>query len=203
MSVFTETLFKDLPHIFALRQGNYHGNLCQFRISTLILTNWSCILLVFFQDKCHVDAPALFQQQEHTGDLQGRTRGFHERSHAAPAPRHAGQPGGQIFWRWPLRLLGEVAIGITIGLAVQMLFAGIQMAGQLVGFQMSFSIANIMDPGKRNAGATAVAILPYPGHADFPGHQCPPPAAQDTLPKLRTDSPPGVSLSARGWWNMS
>jgi len=45
-----------------------------------------------------------------------------------------------------LGLLGEVAIGVTIGLSVQMLFSGIQMAGQLVGFQMTFSIANIMDP---------------------------------------------------------
>jgi flagellar biosynthetic protein FliR len=54
-----------------------------------------------------------------------------------------------------LRLLGEVAIGITIGLAVQMVFVGIQMAGQLIGFQMSFSIANIMDP----AGDMQVPLL--------------------------------------------
>lgn len=54
-----------------------------------------------------------------------------------------------------LKLLGEVAIGITIGLAVQIMFSGIQMAGQLVGFQMSFSIANIMDP----AGDAQVPLL--------------------------------------------
>ncbi len=54
-----------------------------------------------------------------------------------------------------LRLLGEVTIGITIGLSVQMMFSGIQMAGQLVGFQMTFSIANIMDP----AGDAQVPLL--------------------------------------------
>ncbi len=47
-----------------------------------------------------------------------------------------------------LRLMGEVTIGLIIGLAVQMVFAGVQMAGQLVGFQMSFAIANIMDPAR-------------------------------------------------------
>jgi len=47
-----------------------------------------------------------------------------------------------------LRLVGEVAIGVTIGLAVQMVFGGVQMAGQLVGFQMSFAIANVMDPAR-------------------------------------------------------
>jgi flagellar biosynthetic protein FliR len=54
-----------------------------------------------------------------------------------------------------LRLLGEVAIGITIGLSVQMVFTGIQMTGQLIGFQMTFSIANIMDP----AGDMQVPLL--------------------------------------------
>lgn len=41
---------------------------------------------------------------------------------------------------------GEVLIGILIGLSVNLLFAGIRLAGQLAGFQMSFAIANVMDP---------------------------------------------------------
>ncbi len=42
--------------------------------------------------------------------------------------------------------VGEVMIGIIIGLAVNLVFAGIKLAGQLAGFQMSFAIANVMDP---------------------------------------------------------
>lgn len=43
-------------------------------------------------------------------------------------------------------IVGEAAIGLIIGLTVQMLFAGIQLAGQIAGFQMGFSIANVVDP---------------------------------------------------------
>ncbi len=42
--------------------------------------------------------------------------------------------------------IGEVLLGITIGLAVNLIFAGIQMAGQLAGYQMGMALANVMDP---------------------------------------------------------
>ena len=45
-----------------------------------------------------------------------------------------------------LRIAGEIGIGVTIALAVKLVFTGIQMAGQIAGFQMGFAIANIMDP---------------------------------------------------------
>jgi flagellar biosynthetic protein FliR len=45
-----------------------------------------------------------------------------------------------------LKMLGEVLIGIIIGLTGRLLFAGIQLAGQLVGFQMGFAIVNVVDP---------------------------------------------------------
>jgi flagellar biosynthetic protein FliR len=45
-----------------------------------------------------------------------------------------------------LRMGGEVLIGIILGFAGVLIFAGIQMAGELVGFQMGFSIINIIDP---------------------------------------------------------
>ena len=54
-----------------------------------------------------------------------------------------------------LSLIGEIAIGVIIGLAVQMIFTAVQMAGQLVGFQMSFAIANVVDP----AGGNQVPLL--------------------------------------------
>lgn len=43
-------------------------------------------------------------------------------------------------------MIGEVLIGITIGFAARLIFAGIQFAGDMIGFQMGFSIANVIDP---------------------------------------------------------
>ena len=43
-------------------------------------------------------------------------------------------------------IISEILIGIIIGLSVRMLFDGIQMAGELVGLQMGFAMANIIDP---------------------------------------------------------
>lgn len=43
-------------------------------------------------------------------------------------------------------IISEIVIGIIIGLSVRMIFVGIQLAGQLVGFQMGLAMANIIDP---------------------------------------------------------
>jgi flagellar biosynthesis protein FliR len=40
----------------------------------------------------------------------------------------------------------EVAVGLIIGLMVQLIFTGVQLAGQIAGFQMGFAIANVVDP---------------------------------------------------------
>jgi flagellar biosynthetic protein FliR len=40
----------------------------------------------------------------------------------------------------------EIAIGLIIGLMVKLLFTGVQLAGQIAGFQMGFAIANVVDP---------------------------------------------------------
>lgn len=42
--------------------------------------------------------------------------------------------------------LSEVIMGLMIGLSARILFAGVVMAGQLVGYQMGLAMANIMDP---------------------------------------------------------
>ena len=42
--------------------------------------------------------------------------------------------------------IGELMIGISIGLSIRLIFAGIQIAGQLAGYQMGLAIANVMDP---------------------------------------------------------
>jgi flagellar biosynthetic protein FliR len=43
-------------------------------------------------------------------------------------------------------MVGEVIIGVIIGLAGRLAFAGVQIAGQLIGFQMGFAVVNVFDP---------------------------------------------------------
>jgi len=45
-----------------------------------------------------------------------------------------------------LGMISEIMLGVIIGLSVRMIFAGVQLAGQLVGFQMGLAMANVMDP---------------------------------------------------------
>jgi flagellar biosynthetic protein FliR len=53
------------------------------------------------------------------------------------------QPGLLAF---TVGAIGEVIMGLMIGLMVRMVFAGVVLAGQLVGYQMGLAMANIMDP---------------------------------------------------------
>jgi flagellar biosynthetic protein FliR len=72
-----------------------------------------------------------------------------------------------------LMLLGELVLGLVMGMAVQFLFVGIQSGGELLGFQMGFTMVNVADPlsGIQN-GATAyflwmvsiLAFLSFDGH---------------------------------------
>ena len=41
---------------------------------------------------------------------------------------------------------GEILLGLVIGFSVKLIFAGIQLAGQMAGYQMGMAIANVMDP---------------------------------------------------------
>ncbi|MBF0227460.1 MAG: flagellar biosynthetic protein FliR [Desulfobacterales bacterium] len=45
-----------------------------------------------------------------------------------------------------IMILAESIIGLTLGLVVSIFFGAVQFAGYLVGFQMSFAIANVLDP---------------------------------------------------------
>ncbi len=43
-------------------------------------------------------------------------------------------------------LVHQMLVGLALGLAIDVIFAGIQIGGELMGFQMGFSIANVVDP---------------------------------------------------------
>ncbi|WP_319467173.1 flagellar biosynthetic protein FliR [uncultured Pseudodesulfovibrio sp.] len=45
-----------------------------------------------------------------------------------------------------LMFLGELILGLTLGLLVRVLFGAIQFGGQIIGFQMGFSMVNVVDP---------------------------------------------------------
>jgi len=42
--------------------------------------------------------------------------------------------------------VSEILLGISIGMAVNLIFVGLQMAGQISGYQMGLAIAQVMDP---------------------------------------------------------
>ncbi|MEE8484846.1 MAG: flagellar biosynthetic protein FliR [Nitrospinota bacterium] len=49
-------------------------------------------------------------------------------------------------FEFAVMLTGELAIGLIIGFATQLIFTAVQVAGQMIGFQMGFAIVNVMDP---------------------------------------------------------
>ena len=46
--------------------------------------------------------------------------------------------------------MSEILIGLIIGFAANLIFEGIQLSGQLVGFQIGLAVANVMDPLTQN-----------------------------------------------------
>ncbi|MFH1081211.1 MAG: flagellar biosynthetic protein FliR [Pseudomonadota bacterium] len=54
-----------------------------------------------------------------------------------------------------LAMTGEVMIGLIIGFAASMIFAGIRFAGDMIGIQMGLSIVNVIDP----VSSTQVSIM--------------------------------------------
>lgn len=49
-------------------------------------------------------------------------------------------------WSWARLAFSETMLGLALGLCLQIVFESAQLAGQLAGFQLSFSLVNIIDP---------------------------------------------------------
>lgn len=45
-----------------------------------------------------------------------------------------------------LPVLGELSVGLVLGLTLSLLFEALNFAGQVLGFQFSFSLVNLLDP---------------------------------------------------------
>ena len=72
-----------------------------------------------------------------------------------------------------LLVLAEVMIGLTLGLCLRIFFGSVQMAGQVIGFQMGFAMINVVDPqtgsnvsimGQLGYWVTVVVLLLLIGH---------------------------------------
>lgn len=50
------------------------------------------------------------------------------------------------YWGLILMLMGELILGLIIGMVVQFLFAAVQTGGEIIGFQMGFTMVNVVDP---------------------------------------------------------
>jgi flagellar biosynthetic protein FliR len=59
---------------------------------------------------------------------------------------------------WPMMIFGELIIGIAIGIATNIVFDGVQMAGQILSVQMGYSLVNILDP-QTQVESTVVATF--------------------------------------------
>ncbi len=48
--------------------------------------------------------------------------------------------------QWPMMVFSELLIGLAVGIATNIVFDGVQMAGQVLSVQMGYSLINILDP---------------------------------------------------------
>ncbi len=59
---------------------------------------------------------------------------------------------------WPVLVLGELLIGAAMGIATNLVFDAVQMAGQVLSIQMGYSLVNILDP-QTQVDSTVMALF--------------------------------------------
>ncbi len=52
----------------------------------------------------------------------------------------------ETLWDFLLLSIPEALLGLSMAFFVRLVFAGVQFGGQLLGFQMGFGVANVIDP---------------------------------------------------------
>jgi flagellar biosynthetic protein FliR len=63
-----------------------------------------------------------------------------------PLYASASGPNATSVSSWTAMALGEAAVGLMMGLTTQFVFDGMELAGQVIGFQFGFSLVNVIDP---------------------------------------------------------
>jgi flagellar biosynthetic protein FliR len=59
---------------------------------------------------------------------------------------------------WPLMVFMEFLIGVGMGIATNIVFEAAQMAGQVLGMQMGYSLVNILDP-QTQVNTTVISVF--------------------------------------------
>ena len=73
-------------------------------------------------------------------------------------PALSPRAGAVRFPQWPLVVVHELVIGMALGLAANLLFEAVQLAGQVLSIQMGFSLVNILDP-QTQTESTVLALF--------------------------------------------
>jgi flagellar biosynthetic protein FliR len=60
--------------------------------------------------------------------------------------------------QWPMLVFRELVTGMALGIATNIVFDGVQMAGQILSIQMGYSLITILDP-QTQADSTVVATF--------------------------------------------
>jgi len=60
--------------------------------------------------------------------------------------------------QWPILIFMEFLIGVGMGVATNIVFEAVQLAGQVLGVQMGYSLVNILDPTTQ-VDTTVVALF--------------------------------------------
>ena len=60
--------------------------------------------------------------------------------------------------QWPMMVFSELLIGVALGVTTNIVFDGVQMAGQVLSVQMGYSLVNILDP-QTQVESTVVATF--------------------------------------------
>ena len=62
-------------------------------------------------------------------------------------------------WNIVIMFIGELVLGLVLGLLVNFLFAAVQLGGQIIGFQMGFAMVNVVDPVTGTSNAVSAHFL--------------------------------------------
>jgi len=73
-------------------------------------------------------------------------------------PITAGKIPQMTISQWPLMIFSESLIGVALGVVTNIVFDGVQMAGQVLSVQMGYSLVNILDP-QTQVESTVVATF--------------------------------------------
>ena len=71
------------------------------------------------------------------------------------------------FIHYFIAVIKEIAVGLTLGFTTKFLFVGIQIAGEIIGVQMGFGVAKVVDPAYQSQLSliaefqTMIAMLIY------------------------------------------